>query len=301
MLRDLGTALRAFWSPARREKLLQYSRLMRMERPIGTLLLLWPTLWALWLANETVPPVHLLVVFILGVFLTRSAGCVINDYADRHFDGHVERTRHRPLAAGKISEKEALGLFLLLSVLAFALVLTLNLYAIGLSVVAIVIATVYPFMKRFTYFPQAVLGAAFSMSIPMAFAASNNAVPETAWLLYVANLLWVLAYDTLYGMVDKKDDLKIGIKSTAILFGEADLQIIAIIDGFFVFGMLLVGVRFDLNFWYYLGLVVACGLLGWQLYSCRKRQPKRCFSAFLNNNWVGASIFCGILLARVLA
>ena len=284
-------------TPSQRDKLIEYGKLMRVERPIGTLLLLWPTLWALWLANETFPPVHFIFVFTLGVFLTRSAGCVINDYADRHFDGKVERTQNRPLAQGRVSEKEAIGLFIGLSLLAFVLVLTLNPYSIGLSVVAIAIATIYPFMKRVTYFPQVVLGAAFSMAIPMAFAASNNEVPAQAWLLYVANLLWVLAYDTLYGMVDKKDDLKIGIKSTAILFGEADLQIIAIIQGCFLFGMLLVGGRFDLGLWYYLGLAIAAGLIGWQLYHCRKRQPQNCFEAFLNNNWVGASIFCGILIS----
>ncbi len=285
-------------SPYWQTKLEDYGRLMRIDRPIGTLLLLWPTLWALWLANESFPPWPLLIVFVLGVFLTRSAGCVINDYADRHFDGQVERTRDRPLAQGRVTEKEAILLFLGLSLVAFCLVLTLNLYSILLSVIAIAIATIYPFMKRVTYFPQVVLGAAFSMAIPMAFAASNNQVPMQAWLLYVANLLWVLAYDTLYGMVDKKDDLKVGIKSTAILFGEADLQIIGTIQAFFVFGMLLVGARFELNFWYYLGLFVASGLLAWQLYHCRKRQRENCFTAFLNNNWVGVSIFCGILLAK---
>ncbi len=285
-------------SPYWQAKIIEYGKLMRVERPIGTLLLLWPTLWALWLANESLPPVHLIVVFTLGVFLTRSAGCVINDFADRHFDGKVERTQDRPLAQGRVSEKEAIGLFVGLSLLAFALVLTLNVYSIGLSVIAIAIATIYPFMKRVTYFPQVVLGAAFSMAIPMAFAASNNQVPVQAWLLYIANLLWVLAYDTLYGMVDKKDDLKVGIKSTAILFGEADLQIIGIIQGCFLFGMILVGSRFELALWYYMGLFVAAGLIGWQLYHCRKRQPKNCFTAFLNNNWVGASIFCGILISK---
>ena len=304
MVREAGQFLRKqksnlapslYWQ----SKFKEYGLLMRVDKPIGTLLLLWPTLWALWLANEDFPPVYLIVVFTLGVFLTRSAGCVINDYADRHFDGKVERTQNRPLAQGRVSEKEALVLFIVLSLLAFLLVLTLNIYSIGLSVIAIVIATIYPFMKRVTYFPQVVLGAAFSMAIPMAFAASNNEVPLPAWLLYVANLLWVLAYDTLYGMVDRKDDLKVGIKSTAILFGEADLQIIGFIQGLFLFGMLLVGSRFGLNYWYYLGLLIASGLVVWQLYHCRKRQSKNCFTAFLNNNWVGASIFCGILLSKL--
>ncbi|MCW8877508.1 MAG: 4-hydroxybenzoate octaprenyltransferase [Kangiellaceae bacterium] len=286
------------FSPVLKERFYQYSLLMRVDRPIGTLLLLWPTLWALWLANEQIPPISLIVIFSVGVFLTRSAGCVINDYADRNFDGKVERTKARPLAVGKVSEKEALILFIVLSLLAFSLVLMLNLYSVLLSIVAIGIATIYPFMKRVTYFPQVVLGAAFSMSIPMAFAASINEVPAAAWLLYVANLLWVLAYDTLYGMVDKKDDLKVGIKSTAILFGEADLQIITIIQSFFLFGMLLVGARFDLGLFYYLGVMIAAGLIAWQIYYCRTRKRENCFTAFLNNNWVGAAIFCGILLSK---
>ncbi len=277
----------------------EYGLLMRVDKPIGTLLLLWPTLWALWLANKGVPPVSLIVIFTLGVFFTRSAGCVINDFADRHFDGKVERTKNRPLATGRVSEKEAIILFLVLSLLAFGLVLFLNKYTIVLSFIAIVIVTIYPFMKRVTYFPQVVLGSAFSMSIPMAFAASNNEVPLQAWLLYVANLLWVLAYDTLYGMVDKKDDLKIGVKSTAILFGEADLAIVGLIQGFFLFGMIMVGSRFNLNFWYFIGLLVASALIAWQLHHCRKKQRKNCFSAFINNNWVGAVIFVGILISTI--
>jgi len=285
-------------SPTQKERFAQYAFLMRVDKPIGILLLLWPTLWALWLAAEGMPDWKLIIIFSLGVFLTRSAGCVINDFADRNFDGKVERTKSRPLATGRVTEKEALLLFIVLALLAFGLVLLLNTLSIFLSVIAIAIATAYPFMKRVTYFPQVVLGAAFSMAIPMAFAATNNDIPQSAWLLYVANLLWVLAYDTLYGMVDKKDDLKVGIKSTAILFGEADLQIIAIIQGFFLFGMLLVGARFELNFWYYLGLALAAGLIAWQLWFCQKREREKCFKAFLNNNWVGASIFCGILLAR---
>ncbi|WP_246075828.1 4-hydroxybenzoate octaprenyltransferase [Aliikangiella marina] len=285
-------------SPTWQYRLRQYGLLMRVDKPIGIFLLLWPTLWALWLAADGTPSLSLIVIFSIGVFLTRSAGCVINDFADRNFDGKVERTKSRPLATGVVTEKEALALFVILSLIAFGLVLMLNSLSIILSVIAIAIAMAYPFMKRVTYFPQVVLGAAFSMSIPMAFAATNNEIPESAWLLYIANLLWVLAYDTLYGMVDKKDDLKVGIKSTAILFGEADLQIIATIQGFFLFGMLLVGGRFELNYWYYISLLVATGLIVWQLYHCRKRQRENCFTAFLNNNWVGLVIFCGILLAK---
>ncbi|TQV85614.1 4-hydroxybenzoate octaprenyltransferase [Aliikangiella coralliicola] len=299
MLRDFWQVLAKLKpSPYWQKRFIQYSLLMRVDRPIGTLLLLWPTLWALWLASDGVPSLSLIVIFSVGVFLTRSAGCVINDYADRNFDGKVERTKTRPLATGLVSEKEALILFTVLSLFAFSLVLLLNAYSIFLSIIAIVIATIYPFMKRITYFPQVVLGAAFSMSIPMAFAATNNEVTQSAWLLYVANLLWVLAYDTLYGMVDKKDDLKVGIKSTAILFGEADLQIIAIIQGFFLFGMILVGAKFELNFWYYLSVIGAAGFIAWQLYICKKREREKCFIAFLNNNWVGACIFCGILLSK---
>jgi 4-hydroxybenzoate polyprenyltransferase len=282
------------------DRIKQYALLMRVDKPIGILLLLWPTLWALWLAADTIPDVHLIIIFTLGVFLTRSAGCVINDYADRHFDGKVERTKGRPFATGKVTEKEAIAVFVSLGLLAFFLVLILNKLSIVLSVVAIAIATIYPFMKRVTYFPQVVLGAAFSMSIPMAFAATDGEIPNAAWLLYISNLLWVLAYDTLYGMVDKKDDLKVGIKSTAILFGEADLQIISMIQGFFIFGMILIGAKFDLNYWYYLGLLVASSLIVWQLYYCRRREPNKCFTAFINNNWVGASIFCGILLSKSL-
>ncbi|MGX5203080.1 4-hydroxybenzoate octaprenyltransferase [Aliikangiella sp. IMCC44632] len=289
--------VRLYYNPLVRERLRQYALLMRVDKPIGILLLLWPTFWALWLAAEGTPNVSLIVIFSLGVFLTRSAGCVINDFADRNFDGKVSRTENRPLATGKVSEKEAVSLFLVLALVAFSLVFLLNTLSLMLSVIAIIIATAYPFMKRVTYFPQVVLGAAFSMAIPMAYAATNNEISNQAWVLYIANLLWVLAYDTLYGMVDRADDLKVGIKSTAILFGEADLQIIATIQGFFLFGMLLVGQSYQLNFWYYLSLIVAACLIAWQIYSARSRQPAVCFNAFLNNNWVGAVIFCGILLS----
>jgi 4-hydroxybenzoate polyprenyltransferase len=284
-----------------KHKLKQYGLLMRVDKPIGTLLLLWPTLWALWLAADTMPDIKLIILFSIGVFLTRSAGCVINDFADRHIDGNVERTKARPLAKGEVSEKEALALFVGLGLLAFLLVLMLNTLTVILSVVAIVIATIYPFMKRITYFPQVVLGAAFSMAIPMAFAASQNEIPQAAWLLYVCNLLWVLAYDTLYGMVDRKDDLKLGVKSTAILFGEADLHIIAIIQGLFLFGLLLVGGKFGLDIYYYISVLIAALLIARQLYKCRKRQTEQCFAAFINNNWVGAVIFCGILLSKSLS
>jgi len=286
-------------TPLWRYRLTQYGLLMRVDKPIGILLLLWPTLWALWLASGKFPDLHLIVIFTCGVFLMRSAGCVINDYADRNIDGKVARTKTRPLAVRTVTEKEALILFIVLALVAFSLVLMLNFTSMVLSFIALAIATIYPFMKRVTYFPQVVLGMAFSMAIPMAFAAVQDEIPSTAWLLYTTNLLWVLAYDTLYGMVDKKDDLKIGVKSTAIFFGEADLQITATIQMMFIFGMLLVGGKFDLNFYYYICIGIASVLIAWQIYSCRNHEPQKCFSAFLNNNWVGMIIFVGILIARL--
>jgi len=228
----------------------------------------------------------------------RSAGCVINDYADRKIDGKVARTKNRPMATGRVSEKEALIVFTVIALLAFCLVLFLNQKAILLSFIALVIATAYPFMKRVTYFPQIVLGAAFSMSIPMAYVATKNEIPNITWLIYIANLLWVLAYDTLYAMVDKDDDIKAGVKSTAILFGEAELQLIATIQAFFIFGMLLVGSHYKLGLLYYIGLVTASLLFARQLWHCRKREREKCFEAFLNNNWVGFCIFLGIILSQ---
>lgn len=284
-------------TPYWQQRFIQYSLLMRMDKPIGTLLLLWPTLWALWLASGGFPNISLLLIFTLGVFLTRSAGCVINDFVDRKVDGKVERTKQRPLVTQRVTEKEALILFFGLSILAFGLVLLLNNLSIYLSLIAITIVIIYPFTKRFTYFPQVVLGAAFSISIPMAFAAIQNEIPNVAWLLYISNLLWVLAYDTLYAMVDRRYDLQAGIKSTAILFGEADLAIVGLIQGFFIFGMILVGARLNLNYWYYLGLLAASCFIVWQLYLCRSRDPAKYFIAFKNNNWVGMSIFYGTLMS----
>ncbi len=273
---------------------------MRLDKPIGIFLLLWPTLWALWLAAEGFPGWHLFLVFTLGVFLMRSAGCVINDYADRDFDGAVKRTRARPLATGKVTAGEALLLFVVLALAAFALVLTLNRFTIALSVGGVLLAAAYPFMKRYTWFPQLVLGAAFAWSIPMAFAARGNEVPELAWLLYIATLLWVLAYDTLYAMVDRDDDIRLGLKSTAILFGDADLAIIASVQALFMTGMLMVGGRADLGIWYYAGWLVAAGLIVWQLWSCRSRDRDACFKAFLNNNYVGMALFAGMVVHYLL-
>lgn len=282
-----------------RERFSQYALLMRIDKPIGTLLLLWPTYWALWLASDGIPNLLYLLVFSSGVFLMRSAGCVINDYADRNIDGKVKRTKSRPFALGKVSEKEALILFIVLALIAFVLVLLLNTLSVILSFVALAIATIYPFMKRVTYFPQVVLGMAFSMAIPMAFSAVKGEIPEVAWLLYITNLMWVLAYDTLYGMVDKQDDLKIGVKSTAIFFGEADLQITATIQAMFIFGMILIGSKVGLNGYFYTSLVIASALIAWQIYSCRSREPQKCLKAFLNNNFVGLVIFCGIFFSQI--
>jgi 4-hydroxybenzoate polyprenyltransferase len=272
-----------------------YANLMRLSKPIGTFLLLWPTLWALWIAAEGFPDWWVLIVFCLGVFLMRSAGCVINDFADRNFDAHVKRTKERPLAQNLVTKSEALTLFLVLVLAALVLVLSMNWLTISLSVVALLLAAMYPFMKRYTYYPQAVLGAAFSWGIPMAFAAQQGTVPNIAWLIYVATLLWVLAYDTLYGMVDREDDEKLGLKSTAILFGDMDLALVSMIQAMFLFGMLLVGQQLELSFYYYISWVIAAGLVVRQLWRCRKRDPKECFNAFLNNNYVGMVLFLGLL------
>lgn len=273
-----------------------YSQLMRLDKPIGTLLLLWPTLWSLWFAAEGIPSIWLIVTFALGVFLMRSAGCVINDFADRKVDGAVKRTATRPLARGAVTSKEALGLFSILVTLAFILVLFLNWQTVALSFGALVLASVYPFMKRYTNLPQIVLGAAFSWAIPMAFMAVNQNVPVLAWVLFAANLIWTVAYDTMYAMVDRDDDLKIGVKSTAILFGKWDLHIIALLNITFIAMMAAVGVTFDLNLAFWCGLLAASVLLVKQQYAIRNRDRDRCFWAFLNNNYVGLAIFVGVVL-----
>ncbi len=279
-----------------RERLFQYYLLTRLHKPIGILLLLWPTLWALWIAAGGVPDLAILAVFVLGVVLMRSAGCVINDYADREFDPHVARTRERPIAAGKVSPREALLLFALLCLLSLGLVLTLNRLTIYLSVGALLLAAVYPFTKRYTQLPQVVLGAAFGWAIPMAFAAVQGEVPRIAWLLFTVNVLWSTAYDTFYAMVDREDDLKIGVKSTAILFGEADLVIIGVLQLLVLAGLLLVGQLAGLGLFFHLSLVVAAGLALYQQFLARQRDRDGCFRAFLNNNRLGAAVFLGIFL-----
>ena len=284
-----------------RERLLdrgqQYFLLMRLDRPIGIFLLLWPTLWALWIAAQGVPDSRVLVVFVTGVILMRSAGCVINDIADRDIDPHVRRTRQRPIASGQVSVSEALKLFAALCTLAFILVLMMNRLTILLAFVGAFLAATYPFVKRYTYLPQVYLGMAFGWSVPMAFAAQTGAVPVMAWLVFIATVLWATAYDTLYAMVDREDDLRIGVKSTAILFAEADRVIIAIIQGLLLLVLLLIGLRLQLGGFYYTGLLIALALTVYQQYLIRERQPDLCFRAFLNNNWLGAAVFAGLVLS----
>jgi 4-hydroxybenzoate polyprenyltransferase len=281
-------------------RLREYALLMRLDRPIGIFLLLWPALWALLIAGDGRPDALVLVVFILGVILMRSAGCVINDFADRDIDGHVKRTRERPLAAGRVSELEAKLLFLVLCLLAFALVLLLNPLTIMLSFVGALLAATYPFMKRVTHLPQVYLGAAFGWSVPMAFAAQTGSVPPIAWLLFTATVLWATVYDTMYAMVDRDDDLVLGVKSTAILFGNADRQIIGVIQAMLLICLLMVGHQADLGLYYFAGVFVAAGMAVYQQALIRYREREGCFRAFLNNNWFGATVFTGLLLDYML-
>ncbi|MGL5384754.1 MAG: 4-hydroxybenzoate octaprenyltransferase [Enterobacterales bacterium] len=276
-----------------------YSHLMRIDKPIGTLLLLWPTLWALWLAGGGVPSLSVLLVFVLGVFLMRAAGCVVNDYADRAFDGHVKRTAGRPMPSGRVSEKEAKILFVSLVLVSFALVLTLNAMTIWLSLAALALAWVYPFMKRVTNLPQVVLGAAFGWSIPMAYAAVSESLPLSCWLLFLANICWTVAYDTLYAMVDRDDDLKIGIKSTAVLFGRHDKLIVGLLQFATLLLMLWVGYLMQLGGAFYWSLLLAGALFIHQQKQVAGRDRDACFRAFLNNNYVGLVLFIGIALSYV--
>ncbi|WP_313081761.1 4-hydroxybenzoate octaprenyltransferase [Atlantibacter sp.] len=284
------------WS-LRQNKLLAYHRLMRTDKPIGALLLLWPTLWALWVATPGLPPLWILAVFVAGVWLMRAAGCVVNDYADRKFDGHVKRTANRPLPSGAVTEKEARNLFVGLVLLSFLLVLTLNTMTILLSVAALALAWVYPFMKRYTHLPQVVLGAAFGWSIPMAFAAVSESVPLSCWLLFIANICWAVAYDTQYAMVDRDDDVKIGIKSTAILFGRYDKLIIGILQVVVMGLMALVGWLNGLGAVFYAAILIAGGLFAYQQKLIAHRERAACFQAFMNNNYVGLVLFIGLVFS----
>jgi 4-hydroxybenzoate polyprenyltransferase len=276
--------------------LIDYARLMRLDRPIGMLLLLWPTLWGLWFAAQGLPNVHVLLVFVLGVVLMRSAGCVINDYADRGFDPHVERTRNRPIAAGRITPRAALVLFAGLCLSAFALVLTLNRLAVLLSVIGALLAATYPFLKRYTHLPQFYLGAAFGWSIPLAFAAQTGDVPALAWVLFGANVCWSVAYDTAYAMVDRDDDLRIGVKSTAILFGAYDRAMISVFHALTLGLLSVAGFMAGRGLLYYVGLMAAGVVAGLQQARMLERSRASAFKAFLDNNRFGACVFIGLLI-----
>ena len=273
----------------------QYWLLARFDKPIGILILLWPALWALWVAGDGKPDLLVLTVFCLGVVLMRAAGCVINDYADRDFDPHVERTKQRPIAAGKVKPKEALIVFVVLCLSAFGLVLLMNIYTIMLSFIGAFLASSYPFMKRYTHLPQAYLGIAFGWAVPMAFSAQIDSIPQVAWVMYLAVVLWALVYDTMYAMVDKDDDLKIGVKSTAILFGAYDRHIMAGLQ-LVILGLLItVGQMVQTGWPYYGGILVAAGLSVYQQKLIFYREKALCFKAFLNSNWFGLAVFAGLV------
>ncbi|OCG78391.1 4-hydroxybenzoate polyprenyltransferase [Gilliamella sp. Nev6-6] len=275
--------------------MLAYLQLMRLDKPIGSLLLLWPTLWAIWLTGH--PSTYITIIFVLGVFVMRSAGCVVNDYADRHFDAHVERTKNRPLARGALTEKNALWTLLVLLLIALCLLLNLNKLSWLIACFALLTALIYPFMKRYTHLPQVTLGLAFSWSIPMVYAATIEQFPLTCWILFLTNICWTIAYDTQYAMVDRNDDIKIGIKSTAILFGNYDKLIIGLLQIISVIGLLFIGLINQLSLMFYMALLLVIGLLIYQQWLIKNRDRNKCFSAFMNNNYVGFIIFLGLLFA----
>ncbi len=275
-------------------RLWDFIELVRLDKPIGVYLLLWPTAWSLWIAGNGNPGWKLGIIFFCGVILMRSAGCAINDFADRHLDGSVARTRLRPLVTGKIKSFEALLVAAVLVLIAFILVLQVNRLTVYWSMGALLIASIYPFMKRYTHLPQVVLGAAFAWSVPMAFSAQQNNVPETAWLIYIATVFWTIAYDTMYAMVDREDDLKAGIKSTAILFGSADRIIIASLQLLTLFSLVLLGNKEQLSWIFYLGIFGAAAFFIYQQYLIKERNPEKCLQAFKNNHWAGTVIFIGI-------
>lgn len=282
-------------APHWRERLALYAKLVRLNRPIGIFLLMWPALWALWIAGEGSPPWQVVLIFVAGVVLMRSAGCAINDFADRNLDGHVSRTRERPIAAGLVSPNEAIGVFIVLSLAAFVLVLFLSWQTVALSVVALALAVIYPFMKRFTHIPQLFLGAAFGWAVPMAFVAITGSIPPLAWLLFCATVLWALVYDTQYAMVDREDDLQVGIKSTAILFGPHDRLIVGLLQVLLLLMLGGVGYLADRGGWFFAGLTVAGALAVYHQYLMRDRLPAACFRAFLGNNYLGMALFVGLV------
>jgi len=273
-----------------------YGKLMRIDKPVGIWLLLWPTLWALWLAGEGHPNQGLFVVFVVGVFIMRSAGCVLNDYVDRNIDPYVERTRNRPIASGAVAPTEALTLFVALGLIAIGLATMLNRPAQLLAIVAAGLTIAYPFIKRFVSIPQFILGAAFGWAVPMVFAAQTGTIPQLAWVVFGAALIWAVIYDTFYAMVDREDDRKLGVKSTALLFGDSDLFVVGGLQLIMLLALIFVGLRAELGFWYYLSVAVAAGLMAWHQWLARDRQPAGCFAAFLNNHYIGLVIFIGIVL-----
>ena len=292
----MKTSAFATFAPEILGQLRNYGKLMRVDKPVGIWLLMWPTLWALWLAGEGSPDQGLFVIFLLGVFVMRSAGCVLNDFVDRRIDPYVERTRSRPLASGAVAPFEALILFVALSLVAIGLVIMLNRQAQLLAIIAAALTVAYPFVKRYVSIPQFILGAAFGWAVPMAFAAQTGSTPELAWLVFGTALIWAVIYDTFYAMVDREDDEKLGVKSTAILFGEVDLFVIAGLQLLMIVALLLVGHRADLGFWYFASVVAAAALMAWHLWLARDRQPAGCFRAFLQNHYIGMIVFIGIVL-----
>lgn len=280
-----------------RQQLPHYVSLMRFDRPIGIFLLLWPTLWALWIATHGHPSLKLVIIFILGVVIMRAAGCVINDFVDRNIDKHIRRTQHRPLTIGIVSIPEAIGLFIFLCFIALGLVLLLNRFALELAIIALLLSCIYPFLKQFTYLPQLCLGVAFAWSILMVFAAQNGNIPIVAWLLFLPAVIWPITYDTQYAMADREDDSKVGVKSTAILFGNYDRIIIILLQITMLIMLSILGWYLSLNYLFYTGLLVSFGLMMYQNVLIRRREPKRCIKAFHNNNLVGFFIFLAIFLA----
>ncbi len=283
-------------APSLQARVLAYCRLMRLHRPIGALLLLWPMLWALWIAAGGLPDLDVLTIFLAGTVLMRSAGCVINDYADRDFDGHVERTRTRPLATGEIAPREALQLFFALVAISGLLVLLTNRLTIVLACAGVVLAATYPFAKRHTYLPQVHLGAAFGWAVPMAFAAQTDALPPVAWLIFCAAVLWAVIYDTEYAMVDREDDIRLGIKSTAILFDDNDRLIIGVLQVLLLLNLVLIGRQAALTWPYFASLLPAAALFAYQQLLIRTRSREGCFAAFMNNNWLGLIVFAGVVM-----
>ncbi|NCF13685.1 MAG: 4-hydroxybenzoate octaprenyltransferase [Gammaproteobacteria bacterium] len=292
----MKSSIVANFAPEITSQLRNYGKLMRVDKPIGTWLLLWPTLWALWLAGEGSPDQGLFVIFVVGVFVMRSAGCVLNDFVDRKIDPYVERTRTRPLATGAVAPFEALTLFAALGLIAIGLATMLNPQAQLLAVIGAVLTIAYPFIKRYVSIPQFVLGAAFGWAAPMAFAAQTGGTPELAWLVFGTAVIWAVIYDTFYAMVDREDDIKIGVKSTAVLFGEVDLFVIAGLQLLMLLALILTGYRAELGFWYYFSVAIAAAMMAWHLWLARDRQPAGCFQAFLSNHLIGMVVFIGIAL-----